>query len=144
MWGKGANKLWPRMACSSLCGYADEMRRPHMSCFGWCRIRRYFYGKLDLRKYHYNRFMRVVVPVNCENYALLLGDFSFSKSGAKLPGVYVILIDKGRKHAWLKDLLLKRLLKVLEGERSYDKPLWIRTLLLFRKQCLTICEGLAN
>jgi hypothetical protein len=87
----------------------------------------------------------MVFPVNYESYVLLLQDgFTFDKTGRPYCPSYTIIIDKGRKYAWLKDLFLKRLLKVLEGDRSYDKPLWIRTLLLFRKQWLTICEGLAN
>lgn len=88
--------------------------------------------------------MRIVVPLNLETYALLLGDFSFQESGAKTAGAYVLFIDKDRKYASFKDLFLKKLLKVLEGERSYAQPFWVRTLLLFRKYALTICEGLAN
>ncbi len=81
------------MACSSLCGYTNEMRRPHFSCM-YCRIRRWFYKKMDPKQYHYNRFMRVVVPSDCTNY--------------------VLLIDNGRRFAKAKALLLKHLLTICE------------------------------
>lgn len=87
------SKWWPRMACSSLCGYTNEMRRPHLTCL-FCRVRRFFYGKLDRKHFRYNRLMRVVMPQDCETY--------------------VMFIDKKRRHAKLKAAILKRLLTLCE------------------------------
>jgi hypothetical protein len=87
------SKWWPRMACSSLCGYTNDMRRPHVSCL-FCRIRRFFYGKMDPRKYHYNRYMRIVVPAD--------------------QTTYVLLIDNKRRLAHVKGAILKRLLTICE------------------------------
>jgi hypothetical protein len=81
------------MACSSLCGYTDEMRRPHFSCL-FCRIRRFFYGKMDPKKYRYNRYMRIVVPAD--------------------QTTYVLLIDNKRRLACVKAQILKRLLTICE------------------------------
>jgi len=91
------SKWWPRMACSSLCGFTDEMRRPHLSCL-LCRIRSLHYGKLDPKKYHTNRFMRgMVFPASYYNY--------------------VICIDTSpnRRFKKVKDRLLKHLLTICEG-----------------------------
>jgi hypothetical protein len=81
------------MACSSLCGYTNDMRRPHLSCL-FCRIRRFFYGKMDPIKYHYNRYMRIVVPAD--------------------QTTYVLLIDNKRRLACVKAQILKRLLTICE------------------------------
>jgi len=93
MFGKGAKKWWPRMACSSICGYTGEMRRPHLTCL-WCRRRRLHYRKLS-PGYHLNRFMGVVFPPK-----------SYS---------YVIIVDETRRFKRLKSFLLKRLLTICEG-----------------------------
>lgn len=83
------------MACSSLCGYTKEMRRPHITCL-WCRLRRLQYKKLP-PGYHLNRFMGVVFPSKSYNY--------------------VLIIDLGpaRKFKRLKSFLLKHLLTICEG-----------------------------
>ncbi|MGD0029413.1 MAG: hypothetical protein ABSC91_10795 [Candidatus Bathyarchaeia archaeon] len=85
------------MACSSLCGYTNEMRRPHLSCL-WCRVRRFFYGKLDVKKYHKNRYIRgMVFPPKYFNYVLCIDT------------------SPGRKFKIIKDFLLKHLLTICEG-----------------------------
>jgi hypothetical protein len=91
--GKGAGRLWPRMACSSLCGYTAEMRRPHLTCL-FCRVRRLFYGKMNPKQYHYNRYMRIVLPSDCSNY--------------------VLFIDNKRRFAKAKSIVLKHLLSICE------------------------------
>jgi len=78
-------------ACRKLCGY--KLRRPHFTCL-FCRVRRFFYGKLDRKKYHYNSKMRIVLP---EDYI-----------------TYVLFIDNKRHLANVKALVLKRLLTVCE------------------------------
>jgi hypothetical protein len=85
--------LWPRMNCSVLCGYAGTMARPHLSCL-FCRVRRFFYGKMNPKKYHYNSRMRIVFPAD--------------------QTTYVMLIDNQRRFAALKSQILKRLLTVCE------------------------------
>jgi hypothetical protein len=81
------------MPCSSLCGYTDEMRRPHFSCL-FCRVRRLFYGKMDSKRYHYNKIARLVFPQQCVTY--------------------VLLIDQERSFKRVKDALLKKLLTICE------------------------------
>jgi hypothetical protein len=81
------------MACSPLCGYTNEMRRPHLTCL-FCRVRKFFYGKYKGKVFHYNKLMRVVMPGDCSNY--------------------VLFIDNKRHLAALKAALLKRLLTICE------------------------------
>ena len=92
---RSLSKWWPRMACSSLCGYTAEMRRPHLSCL-WCRRRRLEYKKLPAG-YRLNRLMGVVMPPKLYSY--------------------VIIIDQSsnRKYQKIKDILLKHLLTICEG-----------------------------
>jgi hypothetical protein len=82
-----------KFACHPLCGYGKEMKRPHLSCL-FCRVRRLFYGKMDRTRYHYNRYMRVVVPQDCTTY--------------------VLIIDNKRRLANVKAAILKRLLTICE------------------------------
>jgi len=79
------------LACRKLCGY--DLRRPHFSCM-YCRVRRWFYGKMDKNKYHYNAQMRIVMPGDCTTY--------------------VLFIDNGRRLKNVKAQLLKRLLTICE------------------------------
>lgn len=81
------------MNCSILCGYTGDMARPHLSCL-FCRIRRFFYGKMDPKKYHYNRIMRIVMPAD--------------------QTTYVLLIDNKRRNGNVKGAILKRLLTICE------------------------------
>jgi hypothetical protein len=83
------------MNCYTLCGYKEcgHGRRPHFSCL-FCRLRRFFYGKMDPKKYHYNRYMRVVMPQDCTNY--------------------ILIIDNKRRFAKAKGLVLKKLLTIVE------------------------------
>jgi len=81
------------MPCHSLCGHSERMHRPHISCL-FCRVRRYFYGKMDKKKYHYNSKLRIVMPQECETY--------------------VLFIDKRRPHEKIKAILLKRVLTLAE------------------------------
>jgi hypothetical protein len=111
-----------------LCGY--NLRRPHLTCM-FCRLRRYFYGKMDKKKYHYNRYMKCVLlnnPADMEQYMFPLSDDVFAS-------VYIILIDKTRKLAKVKDIPLKKLLAIAEKYKHIH---------FIRKHTLTICEGLAN
>jgi hypothetical protein len=85
------------MACSSLCGYTNEMRRPHLSCL-WCRVRRLAYKRLDLKKYHRNKYMNgIVFPQRYYNYVLIIDT------------------SPGRRFKQVKDLLLKHLLTIAEA-----------------------------
>jgi hypothetical protein len=126
-------------ACKPICGL--NLHRPHFSCGLFCRSRRYFYGKMNKSKYHYNKCLGVVLsnnPDDMEKYTLLF------PSNSILGCPYVIFVDKLRRFARVKDIFLKRLLKVLEKERSYSEPLWVRIIVLYRKRIATICEFLAN
>ena len=60
----------------------------------YCRIRRFFYGKMDPKKYHYNKLMRLVIPQN--------------------QTTYVLFIDNGRRNATIKSKLLKICLELAE------------------------------
>jgi hypothetical protein len=86
-------KIRIRMPCHSLCGYSNRMSRPHFTCL-FCRVRRFFYGKMDKNKYHYNSKMRIVMPQDCQTY--------------------VLFIDNKRPHAKIKEQVLKRLLTICE------------------------------
>jgi hypothetical protein len=81
----------PRMPCRHLCRL--PLQRFHWSCM-YCRLRRFFYGKMDPKKYRYNRYMNVVFPVN--------------------ETTYVIIIDNTRRLASLKGPLLKKVLTIAE------------------------------
>jgi hypothetical protein len=119
--------------CKVLCHH--NLHRFHFSCF-YCRIRRYFlrkrgvfglFGKMDRKKYHYNRFLGAVLPNNpadTEAYTFFLSDTAS----------YTIIIDKTRKLAKIKDILLKRLLLIAEKHETLRNKLTL----------LTFCEGLAN
>lgn len=60
----------------------------------FCRIRRFFYGKMDTKKYHYNSLMRIVLP--------------------KDQTTYVLFIDNGRRNVKVKVILLKAILELAE------------------------------
>lgn len=78
-------------ACRKLCGY--DLKRIHFSCL-FCRIRRFFYGKMDKKQYHYNKCMRIVMPQDCTQY--------------------ILFIDNKRRWASVKAAILKRLLTICE------------------------------
>jgi hypothetical protein len=84
--------LSPKMPCRTLCRH--PLGRFHWSCL-YCRIRRFFYGKMDQKKYHYNRYMGVVI-------------------NNRQPAPYIIFIDPDRKLAAVKDKLLKKVLTLAE------------------------------
>jgi len=79
------------LACKRLCGH--DLKRPHFSCL-YCRIRRFFYGKMDPKQYHYNSKMRLVMP---EDYT-----------------TYVLFIDNQRRFEAVKAAILKRLVTLCE------------------------------
>jgi hypothetical protein len=87
---------------------------------------------MDPEKYHYNRFLGAVLPNNPadrEVFTFFMGDDIFAAS-------YTIIIDKTRRFAKIKDVLLKKLLLIAEKHWN----------VLYRSniKLLTICEGLAN
>ena len=77
--------------CKKLCGH--DLRRPHLSCL-FCRVRRFYYGKMDRQKYRYNSLMRIVLPEDRTTY--------------------VLLIDNQRRFARVKAIVLQRLLTICE------------------------------
>jgi hypothetical protein len=81
------------MPCKVLCKH--NLKRFHWSCL-YCRIRRYFYGKMDKKKYHYNRYLGVVMPTPDKTQT------------------YVLIIDGNRRFAALKGAILKRWLTIAE------------------------------
>jgi hypothetical protein len=81
------------MPCQTLCHH--KLRRFHWSCL-YCRIRRFFYGKMDRKKYHYNRYLGVVMPEPDRT------------------STYVLIIDENRHLRSLKAAILKRLLTIVE------------------------------
>jgi len=125
------SSLWPRMPCHTLCGYTNEMRRPHISCFWFCRTRRFLYGKMDKNKFMYNRLTGMVVTRNLKDmhtHCILLSDNVFDLNCG-----YVMNIFDKRRFAKIKDILMKKLFQL------YD-VWWIP----HKKTILTFCEGLAN
>jgi len=70
-----------------------DMKRPHLTCL-FCRVRRYFYGKMDRSQYHYNSKLRIVLPQDCTTY--------------------ILFIDNKRHLANVKAAVLKRLLTLCE------------------------------
>ncbi|MGA3191994.1 MAG: hypothetical protein ABSD73_05705 [Candidatus Bathyarchaeia archaeon] len=83
--------LLPKMPCRTLCGH--PLQRYHWSCM-YCRVRRFFYGKMDPKIYHYNSLMRLVVPAD--------------------QTTYVLFIDDRRRNAKVKSILLKACLELAE------------------------------
>jgi hypothetical protein len=79
-------------ACKKLCGY--DLRRPHFTCL-FCRRRRWHYGKLDRRKFHWKD----------ESHRLLIPNDSIT---------YVLFIDNSRRFACVKTRLLKSILTFAE------------------------------
>jgi hypothetical protein len=79
-------------ACRKLCG--KNLKRPHFSCLA-CRLRRLAYGKLDKKKYRFDKQTGLVVP-----------NVNFS--------VYMLIIDGNRRFAKVKGLLLKKVLAIAE------------------------------
>jgi hypothetical protein len=83
---------------------------------------------MDPEKYHYNRFLGVVLPNKPENmevYTFFLSDTAS----------YTIIIDKMRRFAKIKDVPLKKLLLIAE---NYENIGYLRS------RMLTISEMLAN
>jgi hypothetical protein len=91
---------------------------------------------MDPKKYHYNRYMGLIIPNDPKDTELLIVLMEY--------GAYYLYVDKRRRFANVKELFLKRLIRITEKDRSYAEPFHVRTMLLFRKQCLTIAEMLAN
>jgi hypothetical protein len=142
--GQGAGKWWPRMPCSSyLCGFAGEMRRFHGSCF-WCRFRRFKSGKMDPKKYYLNESMKCVLT---RDPALMERRIIFMRKDPldMRPGliVYVLFIDKTRRLAKAKDVLLNKCIKIYEDTRPPRECLLVLPQQI-RKRLLTLCEFLAN
>ena len=125
------SSLWPRMPCHTLCRYTNEMRRPHMSCFWFCRLRRLMYGKLDKKQYMYNPLTGMVVTKDLRNMrtkVILLNEEYFTNNCA-----YVMNIFTKRRFARVKDILMDKLFQL------YNVPG-----IPHKKTILMMCEGLAN
>lgn len=137
--GRGAGALWPRMPCSSLCGFTTEMRRPHISCI-WCRQRRFAMGKMDPDKYHTNRYIaggRIVIPTNKKEYVLFLNP--------PISGMYMLVADENRRFLQVKKLLLERLvswIQKLAEKQVGPEYAWLKRLAI--KYGCTFAEGLVN
>jgi hypothetical protein len=82
------------LPCKSLCHH--PLHRFHWSCL-YCRVRRFFYGKMDRTKYHYNRYLGCVLPTQPSKMA-----------------TYVLIIDGNRRLARVKEMILKRVLTIAE------------------------------
>jgi hypothetical protein len=86
---------------------------------------------MDKKKYHYNRYLKCVLlnnPHDMREHMVPMSDDVFAP-------MYIILIDKTRKLAKVKDIPLKKLLAIAEKYKHIH---------FIRKHVLTICEGLAN
>lgn len=91
----------PPPPCKTICGH--DLRRFHFSCL-FCRIRRWYTGKMDKSKYVFIppgrtatlriRVSGLVVPKQCQ--------------------VYVLFIDPNRRYRTIKQAFLKRLLTIAE------------------------------
>lgn len=81
-----------RMTCRTLC--STPLKRFHWSCL-YCRTRRFFYGKMDPKRYHYNKLMKLVIP-----------------NSQPIP--YVLFIDPNRRNEKAKSILLKKVLTIAE------------------------------
>jgi hypothetical protein len=117
--------VFPSMPCKTLCRH--NLDRFHFSCL-YCRVRRFHYGKMDPNKYHYNRFLGAVLPnkpEDMEPYTFFLSDTAS----------YTIIIDKMRRFAKIKDVLLKKLLLIAEKYQNIT---------CLRARALTMAEMLAN
>lgn len=141
------HSFWPRMPCSYYCGFTSQMRRPHATCL-WCRVRLYFTKKLWLKGWTRNRYTKMILPPRFERRIIILKDASMERLGHYFiptpASAYVLYVNLDRHLPIIKDLFLKRILPRLEGERSYTESFLTRTMILFRKYLLTVCEGLAN
>ena len=81
------------MPCKSLCHH--KLHRFHFTCL-YCRLRRFFYGRMDKKKYHYNRYLGVVMPQPDKQ------------------STYVLIIDENRHLRAVKAAILKRWLTIAE------------------------------
>jgi hypothetical protein len=150
--------FFPRMSCWPLCGF-HELRRFHISCVV-CRHRRYFYGKLDRSKYHFNRlFGRIIMPNDVTHKVLFKRVYKnefFILRGPKGQRIvkaarvlvderpfYNLWVDNNRKFAHVKDIFLEKVFKKMEqmeneeGRTSFPKK-------LYKHLLYNIAEMLAN
>jgi hypothetical protein len=90
----------------------------------------------------------MILPLHYERQIIITKDATVEiKGGYIFPteaSAYVLYVNLDRRLPNIKNLFLKRIFPRLEGERSYTQSFLIRTMILFRKYVLTICEGLAN
>ena len=134
------------MSCLVYCNYPHTTWRPHLTCF-YCRIRRWYYGKLNRKFWRYNRYMRVVIPLIPKKGAN--GKVSW---GIVDPDIfwlsedrsYLLFRDPRRRFLVVKEILFNtiasqcRQMEVKPGQ-NYSKGF-----LFVRKNLYTLLEMLAN
>ena len=155
--GENPPSFWPHMACTTLCRFT--LARFHVSCF-WCRTRRFFYGKLDRSKYHFNQRLGGIITPNEMTLRCIFRKFYEDRvffvhtpKGLKVQKVphmlidervvYYLLLDNNRKFSHFKDIFFDKVFKKIEelvdvGDNlSFPKKLELRYL-------YTAAEALAN
>jgi len=150
--------FWPHMACTSLCGF-PLMRRFHVTCL-WCRLRRFFYGKLDRSKYHFNTYLGHIILPNAltikQVWKRVYGDKVFF---TRTPGgglkakiirhmllnerpTYTLYIDENRRFKSIKDILLNKAFAKMEEYVNMKNLSFPEK--LFNRYLYTLVEMLAN
>jgi hypothetical protein len=125
------------MGCLPYCRYPHTTWRPHWSCL-YCRIRRWFYGKLDHKIWHYNKRLNVVLPIGVRPDVLFLDEKT----------IYCVWRDPNRKFKAAKQVLFNKLFSIIKKMefRPGVKPgvNYPNGLYFIRKNLVTFLEMLAN
>ena len=134
------------MSCLVYCKYPHTTWRPHWTCL-YCRVRRWYYGKLDPKFWRYNRYMRIVIPLVPKKGAD--GKVTW---GLPEPDIfwlsedrsYLLFRDPRRRFLAVKEVLFNALAaQCRRMEVKHDKT-YSRGFLFVRKNFYTFLEMLAN
>ena len=138
------------MGCWSYCRYhADSKKalwRPHFTCL-YCRIRRWYYGKLDPKYWRYNRYMHIVTPIEPK---LVNGKVTYVT--AVEPDVfwldeqrsYLMFRDPRRRLRGVKDVIFNKLADIIGKMETKPDRTYSKGYLFVRKNFCTLLEMMAN
>jgi len=146
------------LPCLTLCKYPHDTQRFHASCL-WCRTRAWAITRnKTLRGWTWSFLLNIPIPRNpayAERKALTCMTPKgkkeiFSAPIGREPDLcgsfwnYVLIVNKRRRFARIKDILLAKLFKYAEHltlriENDYDN----RLLWKLRQRVLNMCEALA-
>jgi hypothetical protein len=135
---QGLRGFWPRLGCVGRCRFL--LKRPHWSC-QYCRLRRWFYGKLDPKFWRWNRFLNVIIPYCPDGKAVLPDVFFLDENGDTL---YLIYRDPRRRLLSLKEAAFKLLARLCRKFELKRGKAYSKGYLFVRKNVFTLLETAAN